>query len=137
MVVTILRGVSGAGKSTYTQRNFPDAVVASADHFFGHGEAYKFDPKKIGKAHEYSFETFKKAVDSKQPSIVVDNTNTQKWEFERYVKYAEQHGYTVNVVRLKVDPNVAASRNVHGVPYDTVMKMQNRFQDYPGEIVIG
>lgn len=136
MIVTILRGVSGAGKSTYTQRNFPDAVVASADHFFGHGEDYKFNPKLIGKAHDYSFKTFTKAVDSKQPSIVVDNTNTQKWEFERYVKYAQENGYTVNVVRLLVDPKVAAARNVHGVPYDTVMKMQSRFQDYPGETIV-
>lgn len=137
MVVTILRGVSGAGKSTYTQRNHPDALVCSADHFFGHGEDYKFDPKKIGQAHEFCFKTFKTAVNAQTPSIVVDNTNTQKWEFERYVKYAQDNGYTVNVVRLKVDPKVAAARNVHGVPFETVMRMQNRFQDFPGETIIG
>ena len=34
MNVVIMRGPSGSGKSTYIKKNFPDANVVSADHFF-------------------------------------------------------------------------------------------------------
>ena len=134
--VTILRGISGAGKSTYTSRNHPAAYVASADQYFGTGENYKFDPTKLGAAHADCLARFKNAVTSQTPDVVVDNTNTQLWEFAQYVEFAERNGYDVNVVRLKVDPDVAAKRNVHGVPKETVLKMQNRFQDFPGETIV-
>lgn len=130
--VTILRGISGAGKSTFTKTHLPNAVVASADHYFGHGDNYKFDHTKLGKAHDFCYDTFTAAVDSGR-EVVVDNTNTKLKEFKRYLDYAAKKGCTVEVVRLKVDPKVAAARNVHGVPYDTVMNMQNRFQDFSGE----
>jgi len=134
--VHILRGVSGAGKSTYTKKTFPGAFVASADHFFGTGDDYKFDPKKLGAAHADCQARFQKAVSEGVETIVVDNTNTQLWEFSSYVQFAKRNGYDVEVVRLLVDPEVAAKRNVHGVPKETVLKMQNRFQDFPGETII-
>jgi len=134
--VTILRGISGAGKSTYTAKHFPDAVICSADHYFGHGADYKFDGSKLGKAHDQCFQLFMTACNSGKPSIVVDNTNTTLREFLRYVEFAKSRGYKVDVVRLVVDPKIAAKRNVHGVPAEKVQQMQNRFQDYRGETVV-
>jgi predicted kinase len=135
-VVTILRGISGAGKSTYTNQHFRDALVCSADHYFGHGANYRFNASLLGKAHDQCFQLFRDAVQAGKPSIVLDNTNTMLKEFKRYIELAEKFGYTVNVVRLVVDPAVAAKRNVHGVPPSKVQQMQDRFVDYPGETII-
>ena len=134
--VTILRGISGAGKSTYTNKHLSHAVVCSADHYFGHGKNYRFDASKLGAAHNQCFELFKEAVNAGKPDIVIDNTNTMLKEFKRYIEYAEQHGYKVHVVRLVVDPKIAAKRNVHDVPPSKVQQMQDRFMDYPGETII-
>lgn len=134
--VTILRGISGAGKSTYTKKVFPTAVVCSADFYFGHGSNYKFDPSKLGAAHGSCRYNFEQAVLQGQPSIVIDNTNTMLKEFKHYIDFATANGYQVNVVRIKIDPKVAANRNVHGVPLEKVKQMQDRFQDYPGETIV-
>lgn len=52
MRVTILRGLPGAGKSTWTQSHCPGAVVISADDFFvGRDGLYRFNPGRIFAAH--------------------------------------------------------------------------------------
>lgn len=134
--VTILRGISGSGKSTYTAANLPNAFVASADKFFMRDGDYKFDPKQLGNAHSWCFRQFEAALQQGVDEVVLDNTNTKLWEFEKYVAAAEKYGYAVTVVRLKVDPKIAAARNLHGVPADKVQQMQDRFEDFEGETVV-
>jgi predicted kinase len=134
--VTILRGISGAGKSTYTRENFPNATVCSADNFFMQNGVYNWDASKLGRAHDWCLNTFNEALRRNDSSIVVDNTNTKLREFKRYRDEALMYGYEVNVVRLVVDPAIAAARNLHGVPADKVQAMQDRFQDFQGELIV-
>lgn len=134
--VTILRGVSGSGKSTYTAKNFSTATVCSADLFFLKDGVYQFDATKLGNAHSWCFRQFEAALQRGDDSVVVDNTNTKLWEFKNYVQAAAKYGYEVKVVRLTVDVAVAAARNLHGVPVETVQRMQDRFQDFPGEEIV-
>jgi predicted kinase len=65
---------------------------------------------------------------AKVPEIVVDNTHTQLWEFSGYVQIAEAFGYEVEIVRMDTPVDVAASRNLHGVPLKAVQSMADRFQ---------
>lgn len=141
--VYIMRGISGAGKSTLSASRFPTACVCSADHYFGHGSEYKFDARLLGQAHSSSFAKFTAAL-GVEPVIVVDNTNTKIKEFRRYIE-AVQHfnsrngayqAYEIVVIRIKIESTVAAARNLHGVPADKVQAMQDRFQDYPGEMIV-
>jgi len=136
--VTVLRGISGAGKSTYTAKIHPAATVVSADKYFidRTTNEYKFDPSKLGKAHGWCFGQFELALRRGDLEVVLDNTNTKLWEFEKYIAKAAEYGYTVKVVRLKVDPKIAAARNVHGVPADKVQAMQDRFEDFQGEEIV-
>jgi predicted kinase len=134
--VVILRGISGAGKSTYIRKHFPKAIVVSADHYFQRDGEYKFDATLLPKAHGSCLWRFQKAVCQHARLIVVDNTNTQVRELAPYADFAKQHGYAVEVIRLKVDPEVAAARNIHGVPADIIQQMQGRFEDYPGEKIV-
>lgn len=134
--VIILRGISGAGKSTYTEANFPNATVCSADKFFIKDGVYKFDPTKLGNAHAWCGDQFGQALKRGDETIVVDNTNTKLWEMKNYLETAARFGCEVKVVRLTVDPKIAAARNLHGVPADKVQQMQDRFQDFPGETIV-
>lgn len=135
--VVIMRGASGSGKSTYAKKNFPDAVVCSADAYFVDDKGnYNFDPRKLGDAHGSCKRSFKDALDHSQPLIVVDNTNTTLRELQPYLQMAQAHGYDVEVIRVETPLDVAAKRNVHGVPYDSVKKMKGRMVDFPGEKIV-
>ena len=134
--VVILRGISGSGKSTYTAKNHPTAFVASADNFFMQDGVYNFNPAKLGAAHARCAAAFEYALKHGDDEVVVDNTNTKLWEFKGYLDIAAKYGYDVKVVRLVVDPKIAAARNTHGVPAAKVQQMQDRFQDFEGETVV-
>jgi len=130
--VTILRGISGAGKSTYIKKNLPGAVVCSADHHFMDADGnYNFDPSQLGRAHGSCQSNFKKALEQGVTSVVVDNTNTTVREMRPYVQLAKQFGYDVDIVRLIVPVKVAAKRNAHNVPLVAIQRMQDRMQDIP------
>lgn len=133
MIVTLMIGVSGAGKSTYIRENLPGCTVVSADHFFtGEDGIYRFDPRKLGEAHGLTLKKFLDAL-SKGIDIVVDNTNTTLVNLAPYVALAEMVGATVKFVHLDVDPALAASRNLHGVPADTVLKMSQQIASMLGQ----
>lgn len=135
MRVIILRGISGSGKSTYTKKHHPTALVCSADDYFMQTGTYVFDQAKLGDAHRWCMKKFVDAIredhddlPSSPMEVVVDNTNTQLWEFSGYVQVAEAHGCTVEIVRMDTPVSVAAGRNAHGVPLKSVQSMSDRFQ---------
>ena len=130
--LVIMRGISGSGKSTYTRDHLPGAYVCSADQFFiDPAGVYQFDPRKLGEAHRWCYRSFLTALSHNHDIIVVDNTNTQLFEFYGYAQAAWAHDYTVEVVRMDTPVEVAAARNLHGVPTAGVKAMQDRFQTIP------
>ena len=107
MKVTVLRGISGSGKSTWVSQNASDAVTVSADHYFVIDGEYRFDASKLQENHGKCFRAFMDAVRLGAPHIVVDNTNIEAWEYSPYVIAAEAFGYEVEVLTL--DCTVEAS----------------------------
>ena len=131
-----MRGISGSGKSTYIKSHFPDAYVCSADHYFiGSDGVYRFDPKLLGAAHRNCYSKFLLAIEQKGTSraemIVVDNTNTQLFEFYGYVQLAWAYNIPIEIIRMDTPIEIAAARNLHGVPFKNVKSMQDRFQTIP------
>ena len=130
--VVIVRGISGSGKSTYIRNHLSGAYVCSADDFFIDSAGdYKFNPHKLGEAHRWCYSKFLTALTEQRQTVVVDNTNTQLFEFYGYVQLAWAHEYLVHVVRMDTPVEVAAARNLHGVPDVSVKAMQERFQPIP------
>lgn len=129
MKVVLMVGVSGSGKSTFAYREYPDAVVSSANHYFlDDGGVYRFDPTKLGEAHGACLRSFVSAVQSGAPCVVVDNTNTTLVELAPYVSLARAYGYSVEVVRVRCNVGVATGRNTHGVGAGTVQGMHDRIE---------
>lgn len=131
-VLIILRGIPGAGKSTFANLIWSKYVICEADKYFYDEEGnYNFDATKLGEAHQWCQwqveQMMKDNEVNKQyyPEIVVSNTSTTEKELEPYLKLADKYGY--NVVSLIVE-NRHSGVSKHNVPQETIDKMRNRFQ---------
>jgi predicted kinase len=128
----LIRGLPGAGKSTFAHFVWNEYAICEADKYFidKNGE-YKFDATKLKEAHAWC----KKEVEIRMmdnaanpqfyPEIVVSNTFTQEWEMEDYFILAEKYGYKVFSIVVE---NRHGNKNVHGVPEEKLQQMRNRFK---------
>lgn len=153
--IYILRGLPGAGKGVLCDAISKAAlnsghafVVCSADDFFMRDGQYKFQASSLSRAHNACMNTFLRALSDRVHTIIVDNTSTQRWEYESY-KLAAQiiHSdeqtadaaespktplYDVKILEIHCpNKDVAlrmAGRNQHGVQPDKELQMFKRFQ---------
>ena len=132
-ILYLIRGVSGAGKSTFAKKIVGhDFLVCEADKYFINKETgeYKFDASKIKDAHKFCQDTvetyMKDSLVNNQfyREIAVSNTFTQEWEMDQYFKLAKEYGYTVFSIVVE---NRHGGTNVHNVPEDKIEQMKNRF----------
>jgi NEDD4-binding protein 2 len=119
--VIILRGVSGAGKSTVANKFADPKVICTADDFFEKNGGYDFDPSKLGDAHRECQNKFECALqDPRIKNIVVANTNTKSNDYQYYLDMAAKHG--IQVISLVIEKR-HDNKNVHNVP-DFVLQRQ-------------
>lgn len=129
--ILIMRGLPGAGKSTWARRNHPEALVCSADSFFLDDEGvYRFDGELLSDAHAWCLRGYAEILssmergDRSRPEVViVDNTAIRAWEISPYYNLARAYGHEVSVVQVDCDILTAHSRNIHGVPMERMEKM--------------
>lgn len=128
--VVILRGVSGAGKSTASKQLLgtlapeESAIVVSADHYFERTGKYQFNPNELPMAHMSAQKKFEQALQQGTNLIIVDNTNIKMWEMKPYVAMAEKYSYNWRILQIEA----ANPQNVHGVPMEKVAQMQAKLQ---------
>ena len=120
----LVRGVSGAGKSTIAPM-FKNAVLVSTDDFFldEYGE-YVFDANSLVINHQFCQIAVKMMMKDNEELIVVHNTFTEDWEMDAYFDLARQYGYAVHTIIVE---NRHGSKNVHDVPQDVVKAQKERF----------
>ena len=122
----IMRGIPGAGKTHYHETHYPGAVVGSADYLFQQSGAYVHNPAQLDDAHQACFRTVLEAVLREEPLIVVDNTHIRLVEIAPYHMLGAARGYTVEIITIHCDPQVALQRQVHKVPEEKVRSMAYR-----------
>ena len=123
--VYILRGVPGSGK-TFLANVLKDALGAeifSADDYFEKDGEYKFDREKLTEAHHDCFNRFVNALERDVECVVVHNTNTRFWEYQKYLHAAEVNEYEYVICDMQ-----SSYRNIHGVPTAAIMAMRKRFE---------
>jgi predicted kinase len=121
-------GIPGSGKSTWVRKITGDVAVCSTDDYCtGADGVYRFDPSKLGKAHGVCLLPYEEVLRfGACDAIVVDNTNTTTEEIAPYMALALAHGASVEVVVVHCRPEIAASRNTHGVPLAACRAMRDR-----------
>ena len=135
----IVRGLSGSGKSTLAQTL--GGHVFSTDSLFMVKGEYKFDVRLLPYYHEKNFNQFLNAIRSKEPIVVVDNTNITLQEIQSFYVRAKKEGYDVEVLEPDNDLwkeissylndkrpcpinllKQLAERNTHGVTIDIIQR---------------
>ncbi len=132
MKVFIYCGIPGSGKSTRIAKDHPLALVVSADAYFVQCGEYRFNPSQLPAAHAACLRQFVGYV-SREGSltpctydVVVDNTNTTIAEIAPYAALALAYGCELEIVTVLCEPEIAAQRNVHGVPLAACVAMEKR-----------
>jgi len=136
----VMRGVSGAGKSTRAREVVGEGAIHSTDDLWEATGDYLGAFKKMnetgdwsahGKMHNLNFTNAKASMETGVSPVVIDNTNLKASDAKAYVKAALELGYSdVNIKVEDVGTNgltveVLAERNTHGVPLDKIKKMVN------------
>ena len=137
----ILRGLPGTGKSLLSQQlqvGWGCAKSFSTDDYFMVRGEYQFDPSKLGEYHQKNLNAaddymkrFKDGVVSNSAICIIDNTNTQHWEYEKYIQSAENNGFMVQIITIDwnaKDIPLYAKRNSHGVPEEAIYRMAARWE---------
>jgi predicted kinase len=147
--VQIYRGLPGTGKSTLALKDPKKAAMlkrtdayCSADAYFVDDEGnYNFVGWQVPIAHQWCWGKFIDAVAAGHECIVVDNTNTQRWEYENYIKLAKIFDYSVEIINTNqregaMSDTALAECNVHGVPLEAIVRMRERWEGDPDEIQV-
>ena len=149
-----ITGLPGSGKSTFGRSYFgadahPNAKcpLFETDEFFYQKDqsrpetwVYRFDPEKLGVNHLRNQERTRRwLAQNPRGTCVVSNTFSQHWELEPYVKIAAETHHTIRVYYCDPDPLTLedlAENNLHGVPLETIIRMDQRWERVPAAISV-
>ena len=134
----ILKGLPGTGKSMLANALGNEGSIFSTDSYFMVDGEYQFDPSKLGEYHKRNLDDatafMERFAPHTTPAIcVIDNTNTQHWEYEKYEEVAKENGFMVQIITVEWNINdipLYAKRNSHGVPEEAIYRMAERWE-YP------
>ena len=137
--VTILRGMSGCGKTTQARalldeasrtRGFSTAHISN-DLFF-ETYAVNFSYERLKEAIIWAQCMFVEALHRGIEFIVVDNTHTRGWEYAFYVRMAKLFGYEVTITNLN-PPTYKAATEIAlnaSAPVYKAIEQWHRFEDH-------
>ena len=136
--VVILRGLPGSGKSFLAQQcteylNDPSQVaVCSADNYFTNKSSYSFEMTQLHSAHLHCFDQYLNAILEHKKLIIIDNTNTQLWEYTFYVYICKLLAIPHTILEVPcLDARMLdmyRSRCVHNVDHAASLSMYQRWQ---------
>ena len=145
-VMVIMRGLPGSGKTHIAERlcqRKPSSVVCSADNYFQEKtpsakNSYRFVGTDIDSAHKRCRDDVIAAIKDGVEVVIVDNTNTQRWEYRVYERLALLCGYKSYVFEITC-PSVSTRqefqrRCTHHVTEHVHEEMSMRWEHDPQSI---
>lgn len=127
--IYILRGVSGAGKSSVAEdliKGRNGVICCADDYLYNDKGEYDFTLANGGVNHRKCQAKFAQALNEDYDVIVVANTNTKEGEFKFYAVEAAKYD---TVVFYLVVENRHGGKDVHGVPENILVNQEQRVRN--------
>ena len=144
--VIILRGVPGSGKSFLTHHcieyldNPSQVAICSADDFFTDDSEYAFSTNQLHKAHLHCFDQFLNAILEHKQVIIVDNTNSQLWEYQSYIYLSNVLAIPYSILEVPcLDVRMLEmyrAKCVHNLDRAASLSMYERWQKDPKAMIV-
>lgn len=132
-MVIFIRGLPGSGKTTLANKiaSKENYTILEADMWFEDDEGnYNFDPKELGKAHEWCYKSFKELLKQGNRNVIVSNTFVHLWEIDNYISFCEEMK-----IEYKIFKTIGNYGSIHDVPENTIEKMKTQWEEIEGEII--
>ncbi len=127
--VILMRGVPGAGKTTYRREHYPDAWAIETDaHLTDADGTWRWQPERLRRIYALMHQELLAALRARAPLVVIDRCHITLTSMRQTLRAARAAGADVRVVTLEVDALVAWERCVHGTPARDVSEMAARLQ---------
>ena len=148
--VLIMRGLQGSGKSFIAKhyaentQKMGDAtccVVCSADEYFErNGNTYGFNPSELANAHMHCRKKFINAINEGAEIIILDNTNSRKWEYQIFERIAKVCGYSSHIIEIACKGEGTVKKFIdrcqHKVDKEAVYRLWNQWEaDYRAIVI--
>ncbi|KAK6173334.1 hypothetical protein SNE40_016805 [Patella caerulea] len=131
LVLVLLRGLPGSGKSHLAREIVGNGIILSTDDYFIKDGIYMFEPNDLTTAHTWNKQRAINAMEAGTNPVIIDNTNTKIWEMKPYAKSASQNGYNIVIIEpdtpWKFKARELQAKNIHGVSKDVINKMKDRY----------
>lgn len=136
----LLRGLPGSGKSFLAKQLVGEQgkILSTDDFFIDEQGNYNWDVGQLDRAHHWTRERIKRALEQGVSPIILDNTNVSKWELRTLrplVIYAEDQGYEVKIEQPTTpwafDVKKLAEKNTHGLTEELIGKKLNKWYSDP------
>jgi predicted kinase len=143
-----MMGIPGAGKSFKAKQLAPLPNIFSTDNYWLNDKGeYIFNFNKLRQAHEWNINCVEMAMRNAHTPLVVDNTNIVSRDRKPYIDLANKYNYTYELVLPEsswfqeihprivdksftdADVQVFFEKNSHGVPFETIKNMMNKWTE--------
>jgi len=129
--LVLVRGLPGAGKSTFAQLAYPSYVHEETDKRMYKDGVYVFQGAMLKDYHSLTQLYVQQCLRNGQ-NVVVSNTFTQHWELRPYLEMSYA-SVTVYSLQTPYTPEELAEINVHNCPAEAIVRMAQRWEPFQGE----
>lgn len=133
-IALVMRGTPGSGKSTFSNflKSKCGAKVHEVDLLHTSSGIFDWNYELADDFYEKNFNNFRKSCQNSESLVIADCMNLYYKDVEKYASCARSMGYHVYVVTADIlNPQIGATRNLHGVELEKIVKMRETFENWP------